>query len=1075
MSEDTVRVAVRIRPLVKTEVERGCQICLNVVPGEPQIVIQNTDKAFTFNYVFPPEIGQEDFYNTAIKDMVKNIFQGYNVTILAYGQTGSGKTHSMGTNYVEAEDMGVIPRAVHDIFSIISSKEDWNFKITVSFMELYQEQLYDLLADKQRNQSIVDIRDDGKNIKVAGVVEKEVKTAVETLQCLTQGSLGRATGATAMNANSSRSHAIFTLCIYQQNKTDPNMATTAKFHLVDLAGSERSKKTQATGERFKEGVNINKGLLALGNVISQLGEGGSMSYVGYRDSKLTRLLQDSLGGNSMTLMIACVSPADYNLDETLSTLRYADRARKIKNKPVVNQDPKVAEINRLNKLVQELKLALVGQEINVSCPIEHQELEVKNQSLQQKIKDLTEKLNANLIEAIIMHERAELAEQAREKIQSVMSKILEECKELMDDFNKNPNTHSEYYIKLEAIYLKILDIQNDQKKTTEELMNHGVSSTVNIKSFTANNEEVSEQTSIDEASSEISDSLDDFDEKQEEHTLLQVKRNNEVQNINKELAIKESLICQLLKNSSHVIDYSKEKQDMEQEIKALQTEKEELLQTLQNVHANNASSKLAESRRKKVQELEKKITELRRKVMEQDKIVKMKEKQDQQIKNLLNETQLLKQTRVKLIRQMRIESDKFTKWKTIKEKELNKLKDQNRKQVNEVTRLKMWHNKQETVFKRKMEEAFAVNKRLKEALDLQKRAAMRRDKTNNVDKIKNWLIQEIEILVSTVDAEHSLEKLMQDRASLACMLDKFQNNSNTNEQKIVELTQFLDLRNTQISDLQQKIIESDQENRSHQRWQKIQTMEDAKAALKLLFKHIAEDRRKQCVKESEFLEKCTLLQTQLDEYQAKEQNGQSIISNTNYITQNDNEENINLQEELKYYKEKCQQLEQKVLNEIQNTSEVSKPKGTKKAKKTVEIDQEFIYPATDDSIVENDDTENDPDWTQTPLYNRIQKLLSTTKNSSLDHTTLKRSSDGDIKCSCKTKCATRLCSCRKNKVICSNCNCNPECCQNRDKNLNRTLFVDYKENETEDSIKKPRGKRNKNAEKTLIKRELNLS
>lgn len=250
------------------------------------------------------------------------IFTGYNVTILAYGQTGSGKTHSMGTNYSEAEDTGVIPRAVHDIFDIVSLKKDWNFKITVSFMELYQEQLYDLLTDKQRNQSIVDIRDDGKNIKVTGVVEKEVTNAAETLQCLTQGSVGRATGATAMNANSSRSHAIFTLCVYQQKKTDPNMATTAKFHLVDLAGSERSKKTQATGERFKEGVNINKGLLALGNVISQLGEGGTTCHVSYRDSKLTRLLQDSLGGNSMTLMIACVSPAGCYLYNTYDIIYF---------------------------------------------------------------------------------------------------------------------------------------------------------------------------------------------------------------------------------------------------------------------------------------------------------------------------------------------------------------------------------------------------------------------------------------------------------------------------------------------------------------------------------------------------------------------------------------------------------------------------------------------------------------------------------------------------------------------------------------------------------------------------------
>jgi len=140
---------------------------------------------------------------------------------LAYGQTGSGKTHSMGTNYTGIGEKGVIPRVIEDIFDIIQSKEDWNFKVTVSFMELYQEQLYDLLSDKQRSQSIVDIREDGKSIKIFGVTEKEVTNANETLECLSQGSMGRVTGATAMNAHSSRSHAIFTICIHQQKKDDP--------------------------------------------------------------------------------------------------------------------------------------------------------------------------------------------------------------------------------------------------------------------------------------------------------------------------------------------------------------------------------------------------------------------------------------------------------------------------------------------------------------------------------------------------------------------------------------------------------------------------------------------------------------------------------------------------------------------------------------------------------------------------------------------------------------------------------------------------------------------------------------
>ena len=209
-------------------------------------------------------------------------------------------------------------------------------------MELYNEQLFDLLSSKPRREdTIVELREDGiKGIKIPGLTEVEISSVADTMAILEKASEGRVTAATAMNARSSRSHAIFTLTIEVRAKGDTKAMTVSKFHLVDLAGSERQKKTKAKGDRLKEGININMGLLSLGNVISALGEEnrGANSHIPYRDSKLTRLLQDSLGGNSHTLMIACVSPADSNLEETLSTLRYADRARKIKNKPIINRD-----------------------------------------------------------------------------------------------------------------------------------------------------------------------------------------------------------------------------------------------------------------------------------------------------------------------------------------------------------------------------------------------------------------------------------------------------------------------------------------------------------------------------------------------------------------------------------------------------------------------------------------------------------------------------------------------------------------------------------------------------------------
>jgi kinesin family protein 4/21/27 len=204
----------------------------------------------------------------------------------------------------------------------------------------------------------LNIREENNSIRVVGLSETEVSDANETIHMLEKGSSNRMTGGTAMNEQSSRSHAIFTISLEQFNPNNGNDLVKSKFHLVDLAGSERQSKTKAEGIRLKEGININLGLLALGNVISVLGE-DNIKHVPYRESKLTRLLQDSLGGNSHTLMIACASPADSNMEETLNSLRYADRARKIKNKPIINIDPQLAELNNLKEQVQFLKAQIL--------------------------------------------------------------------------------------------------------------------------------------------------------------------------------------------------------------------------------------------------------------------------------------------------------------------------------------------------------------------------------------------------------------------------------------------------------------------------------------------------------------------------------------------------------------------------------------------------------------------------------------------------------------------------------------------------------------------------------------------
>lgn len=212
----SVQVALRIRPLIQLEKERGCKNIVQVMPELSQVQIM--EKAFTYNYVFDSDVCQETVYQKAIKHKISELFKGYNITILAYGQTGSGKTHSMGTTYNGEGDMGVIPRALHEIFNTCKDNFLYDFNITVSFMELYQEVLYDLLSDKPRDQCVLEIREDNKSIILPGVTEKEVTNVSEALRFLAKGSFSRATGSTNMNAQSSRSHAIYTVNISMQHK-----------------------------------------------------------------------------------------------------------------------------------------------------------------------------------------------------------------------------------------------------------------------------------------------------------------------------------------------------------------------------------------------------------------------------------------------------------------------------------------------------------------------------------------------------------------------------------------------------------------------------------------------------------------------------------------------------------------------------------------------------------------------------------------------------------------------------------------------------------------------------------------
>ncbi|XP_068580241.1 kinesin-like protein KIF21A isoform X2 [Cebidichthys violaceus] len=439
--ESSVRVALRIRPQLAREKIEGCHICTYVMPGEPQVIL-GKDKSFTYDYMFDMDSQQDAIYSSCTEKLIEGCFEGYNATVFAYGQTGSGKTYTMGTgfdvNFVE-EDLGIIPRAVHHLYRGIEQRRQAaqeqgrpapEFKINAQFLELYNEEVLDLFDSTRdmKQKSHIKIHEDATGgIYTVGVTTRTVSSEAEMMQCLKLGALSRTTASTQMNVQSSRSHAIFTIHLCQvrvcasdnqegesdnrvsngNSEMDEYETLTAKFHFVDLAGSERLKRTGATGDRAKEGISINCGLLALGNVISALGDRSKRSsHVPYRDSKLTRLLQDSLGGNSQTVMIACISPSDRDFMETLNTLKYANRARNIKNKVMVNQDKASQQISVLRTEIARLQIELMeyktGKRLSGEDGVEsfsdmfHENsmLQTENSNLRVRVKAMQETIDA---------------------------------------------------------------------------------------------------------------------------------------------------------------------------------------------------------------------------------------------------------------------------------------------------------------------------------------------------------------------------------------------------------------------------------------------------------------------------------------------------------------------------------------------------------------------------------------------------------------------------------------------------------------------------------------------------------
>lgn len=360
-SSESVKVVVRCRPMNEKERAAGFGRVVSVDVKLGQIIVKNPrdagelPKVFTFDSVYDWNSKQIDLYDETFRPLVESVLLGFNGTIFAYGQTGTGKTYTMEGIKNDLERRGVIPNSFEHIFTHISRSQNQQYLVRASYLEIYQEEIRDLLSqDQARRLELRERPDTGVYVKdLSSFVTKSVR---EIEHVMNVGNQNRSVGSTNMNEHSSRSHAIFVITVEcsELGVDGENHIRVGKLNLVDLAGSERQTKTGAQGERLKEATKINLSLSALGNVISALVDGRS-SHIPYRDSKLTRLLQDSLGGNARTVMVANIGPASYNLEETLTTLRYANRAKNIKNKPRINEDPKDALLREFQEQIARLK------------------------------------------------------------------------------------------------------------------------------------------------------------------------------------------------------------------------------------------------------------------------------------------------------------------------------------------------------------------------------------------------------------------------------------------------------------------------------------------------------------------------------------------------------------------------------------------------------------------------------------------------------------------------------------------------------------------------------------------------
>uniref|UniRef100_A0A8C7LR18 Kinesin family member 21A n=1 Tax=Oncorhynchus kisutch TaxID=8019 RepID=A0A8C7LR18_ONCKI len=763
-----------IRPQLAREKIEGCHICTFVTPGEPQVML-GKDKAFTYDYVFDMDSCQDSIYASCTEKLIEGCFEGYNATIFAYGQTGSGKTYTMGTGFdvnIGEEELGIIPRAVSHLFRGIEERQQAakeqgrpvpEFKINAQFLELYNEEVLDLFdstrdLEARAQKSHIKIHEDANGgIYTVGVTTRTVASEAEMMQCLKLGALCRTTASTQMNVQSSRSHAIFTIHLCQvrvcaSDNTDNRIANgnsemeeyetlTAKFHFVDLAGSERLKRTGATGDRAKEGISINCGLLALGNVISALGDRSKRStHVPYRDSKLTRLLQDSLGGNSQTMMIACISPSDRDFMETLNALKYANRARNIKNKVMVNQDKASQQISALRTEIARLQMELIeyrtgkrmvgedGMESINDMVHENTMLQTENSNLRIRVKAMQETIDAQRARLTqylsdqanqVLARAGEGSEEIGNMIRSYIKEIedlrakLLESESMNENLRKNlsrassrqsfyPGTFSPALLAPEK---EASDIIEMAKKDLEKLKKKERKKKKSDHEDEEDEEEEEEEMDVEESS-------DDSDSESDEKENFQA----DLANITCEIAIKQKLIDEL-ENSQRRLHTLKQQYEqklmmLQSKIRDTQLERDRVLHNMGSVEtcSDDKAKKIKQEYEKKLSIMNKELQKLQSAQKEHARLLKNQSKYETQLKKLQLDVTEMKKTKVRLMKQMKDQQEKNRMTESRRNREIATLKKDQRKQEHQLKLLEAQKRQQELILRRKTEEVSALRR-----------------------------------------------------------------------------------------------------------------------------------------------------------------------------------------------------------------------------------------------------------------------------------------------------------------------------------------------------------------------------